>query len=176
MNAQEEWRAIRDRHGADSKYDVSTLGRVRSQNTGFEGRILKGGEGPASNNTAIRRVWLNDVYKGASTPVRVDQVVARTFLGQPKDDVYTVVHKNGCVWDDRVENLTWLCDTDRATPTPLPQSTPTIEQLRSRETAARKALQRATEELVAALRDVARAEAAEAVQRGVEEIARHGLG
>jgi hypothetical protein len=172
----EEWQPVRDRYGQNAKYDVSTLGRVRSQHPGFEGRILKNGEGPDSRSTDIRRVWILDVYKGPSTPVRVDQLVARTFLGEPKDGAYRVIHKNGCKWDDRAENLEWAGAVDRAAPSePVRAAPPSVQQARSREKAAKERLQQALEEFGDAVEARVRAEALEEAQTGVQGAA-DGLG
>jgi hypothetical protein len=165
----EEWRPIRNRHGEETKYDVSSLGRIRTNQPGFQGNILKNGEGPDNPGTTIRRVWVTDVLKTANAPARVDVLVARAFLGEPSDGTYTVVHKNGCVWDDRADNLAWRIDLNPSTlPSTPPRTTPSIEQAKSKEKVARKAIQDGLDALAAALRELGHAEAREAAQKGVQ--------
>jgi hypothetical protein len=170
---QEEWRPVINRYGNPSNYAVSSLGRVMSKQPSFEGKILKNGEGPDSPSKLIRRVWVTDVIKGPNAPMRVDLIVALAFLGKPSDGVYRVVHKNGCIWDDRAENLAWAVDVPPSHLTPAPlQGTLSEEQAQDKVNVAKKGLQRAVELLEDALRELALAQArkeAQTTAQGPEE-------
>jgi hypothetical protein len=172
---EEEWRTVHNRFGNPSSYDVSSWGRVRSNHANFANRILKGGEGPQSNSTKIRRVWVTGVIKDNNAPMRVDLLVAKEFLDPPQNGVWKVAHKNGCAWDDRLENLGWT-EEHFSSLTPLTKPGDlTLEQAYSKEKAARNNLQQAVDALAGALRDVVRAEAREEAQKAAEG-AGHGVG
>lgn len=106
MKATEEWRQVVIDELFKLDYEVSSLGRVRSQTRKNPGKILKGGEGPESEVAKARTVWISNPETDYSMRPRVDQMVATAFLG-PKPSTHRLVHKNGCVWDDRAENLAY---------------------------------------------------------------------
>lgn len=104
METNEEWRQVKiDVFPTD--YEVSSLGRVRSHHKRSGGKLVKGGEGAANTKPEIRRVWLaNPDWDGGSIRPRVDKLVAEAFLGEMPPG-HRLVHRNGMVWDDRLENL-----------------------------------------------------------------------
>lgn len=171
---QEEWKQARDTYGARIGYEVSNLGRVRSRKTGREGRIMKGGEGWTSQIPRRRGVWLMNSFDDNSRRQWVDEMVAEAFLGR-RPERGRVVHLNGVVWDDRVENLAYR----EATPA-LTTAEPVIDDLVKARAAkdvalvelrkAREALQRAEEDTIRAVEVWAALEARGESQTGVQSV------
>jgi len=162
----EEWRKIIDRFNEESRYEVSTLGRVRSQNYGFEGKIIKGGEGPDNPSGDRRTVWLSDLHHGQSRLYRVDMLVADTFLGNKPAPDSKPVHLNGYRWDDRAENLAWEAPLEH-TPTPTHRGM-SLRQAVTREKDAWKAAHKALEDAADATRLRASVQAGIEAQEGVQ--------
>lgn len=174
----EQWRTITDppEHEDQLPYEVSNYGRVRSLNKGFEGKILKGGEGPANTDPGIRKVWLTNPWHSSNIRARVDKLVAVAFLGQQPPGT-RLIHKNACVWDDRASNLLWeSTELTSSIHTPLPtHGQPTVEHLTRLEGAAwlkvenlRIALGQATSEALKASKARVYAEALGEAQTGVQ--------
>lgn len=166
----EEWRQVVDDFGARLEYDVSSLGRVRSQKPGREGRIMSGGEGPEGTKAKTRLVWIMDSFHDTARPYRVDKMVAKAFLG-PAGTKERVIHKNGMAWDDRLENLEYGTPTvsDASIP-PALRGTLTTEQAQAKVKAAKKELRDAVERLESAVTELEVAMAAEAAQTGVQSL------
>lgn len=94
---QEVWRWV---VGAEGRYQVSSLGRIRSLVT--RGKTIKAftyTKGYA--NVGMAR------SPGRQTRERVHRLVARAFLG-PEPAGMSVNHKNGNKSDNRVENLEYM--------------------------------------------------------------------
>lgn len=171
MDTQEEWKQVVDPYGVLSEYAVSTWGRVKSLKKGREGRIMTGGEGPASRSPERRAVWLMDSFADNSRKRWVDELVALAFIGDRPMGV-RLVHVNGCVWDDRVENLKWATEEDLHTVAFAPFHTPTghktITELREDAEAAWKVVQTAQEAAIRASMSLAYAEGMEAARKDGE--------
>lgn len=171
-NEAEEWKPVLDhRDGEPTGYEVSSLGRVRSVHKGFEGRILKGGEGPGNPSTAYRTVWVSDAYRTGSRRPRVDALVARAFLGE-KPEGAVLRHLNGQEWDDRADNLAWEDTTLTSEQVAgfVKPNTPSVEQAKAIEKMAWEAVQAATRSAVEATRVRAELEALEMAQRAVQRL------
>lgn len=103
----EEWRQIKGFPG----YEISNLGRCRS----YRGR---GGAKGSSSKERLNPTLLTDslhkqgyrkfeLYRdGKKKALFVHRLVALAFIPNP-DDKPEVNHKNGIVWDCRVDNLEW---------------------------------------------------------------------
>jgi hypothetical protein len=148
---QEEWRWIIDRYGQQSMYQVSSLGRVRTQHTGRAGKILSGGEGPDSQSPKRRKVWLKDVLHPQSRPHSVEKLVAVMFHGRPKPG-QKVIWLNGHQWDNRADNIRWGSAHEEVVQ-PVNGEGFTIEQLQAH-------VMRAREDVLKAHRELAKAEVA----------------
>ncbi|MGP5931510.1 NUMOD4 domain-containing protein [Corynebacterium glyciniphilum] len=106
--AEEEWRDI---PGYESKYQVSTFGRVRSLDRYVnrkdgsrhfhKGGVLRHGTQPANG-------YLYVTLYGEGKPwcVRVHQLVLRTFVRAPRPGEETR-HLDGDPTNNRLENLAW---------------------------------------------------------------------
>ncbi|ATN94040.1 HNH endonuclease [Mycobacterium phage Kumao] len=117
--------------GLQERYEVSPEGVVRTlpyvveisqirngvmvkQHRKYSGRICpqRLSRGGKYYNHVIVSVQREGGYK---TEMRVDNIVARTFLGLPYDpedqrDVqrWKLIHKDGDIWNNRVDNLEWV--------------------------------------------------------------------
>lgn len=171
MENEERWTQVIDPFGARTDYEVSTLGRVRSLKRGREGRIMRGGEGPNGTTTTARTVWLMDSYYNVAKPRRVDQVVARAFLGEAPQGT-RVIHKNGFIWDDRLENLEYgtTAAFEPAPPPPIQEGL-SVAQARKKQEAAQEAVRKAMEILVEVSMELAAVMERDKAQKGS-----HGLG
>lgn len=105
-DVSEEWRQI----GA-SRYDVSSLGRVRRRFArGYDGRwahVLT----PHVIWTGYHRVKLSGGARGDARDVYVHVLVAEAFIG-PKPEGMQVNHRNGNKADNRAENLEYLTPSE----------------------------------------------------------------
>lgn len=160
LESTEEWRWIIDRYGEQSGYQVSSMGRVRTRHTRCDGLILKGGEGPDSQDPKKRKVWLTDVLHPQSRPHSVEKLVAATFHERPRPGA-KIQWINGCVWDNRAENVRWVY-TDKEWE-PVASDGYTVDQLRTRlktaETAVRDALKEMWDAQIALTKGLAQIEA-----------------
>jgi hypothetical protein len=104
---KEEWRDIA---GYEGKYQVSTLGHVRSLTRVVShrngscpkyGRLLK--QTPNTKGYLLVGPTVNRIQR--TRPVH--RLVAETFIPRP-EGAYEVNHKNGVKTDNRVENLEWV--------------------------------------------------------------------
>lgn len=99
MEEVEEWRGV-----LDGYYEVSNLGRVRRAKAGPStrvGRII---------NPIVSQYGYSEFsasYNGSRRMVRVHQLVALAFLGDPPSADATPNHKNGIKTDNCVGNLEW---------------------------------------------------------------------
>ena len=106
-SVNEEWRTI----DAYPNYAVSNLGRVKRTLTctgkpvcsadTIEGRVLS----PYIGWRGARMVNLSD--KGRHHSLRIARLVATAFLPNP-DRRQVVLHKDGDILNDRLENLQWV--------------------------------------------------------------------
>lgn len=168
--SREEWRRIVDRYGEESGYEVSSLGRVRSQHLGWEGKILSGGEGPDSQDPKRRKVWLKDVLHPQSRPHSVEKLVARMFHGVPEPGA-KIQWINGHVWDNRAENVRWVSPAEaREAEERMPVNSAgfTVMQLRARVRTAEEAVRKAHRELAEAQVALIRGEAEIEAQKGAQ--------
>lgn len=95
----EEWRSI-ELEGIETKYEISSYGRVRNGETG---KILK----TSVDKCGYERVRLSFGRKHKVSK-SVHRLVAEAFIYNPQPDVFNEVnHKNGDKLDNRVENLEW---------------------------------------------------------------------
>lgn len=170
----EAWRTIVDPDGEKTGYEVSSLGRVRSLHPGHVGKIVKGGEGPASRTLTRRSVWLARPHSNKRWRPSIDTLVAAAFLGE-EPDMARLVHKNGCVWDDRADNLAWESHADVSsvlTPLVTPQEGDAQAAKLAKDKAwvdvrmAQDALQRATERAIRATETWAHLDALSKAQNG----------
>lgn len=97
----EQWRDI---DGYDGAYQVSDLGRVRSNKSG-EWRVLK----PSKNTKGYLQValWKDGEKKGKG--FRVHRLVAQAFIPNYDSSKTLINHINEVKTDNRVSNLEW-CD------------------------------------------------------------------
>jgi hypothetical protein len=96
---QEEWKPI---EGFRGKYEVSNIGRVKSNNYHREKRekILK----PYTDTGGYYMV--NLCFKGVRYPSRVHRLVANTFIPNPENKPY-IDHVDTNRTNNRIENLKW---------------------------------------------------------------------
>jgi hypothetical protein len=95
MQANEIWKAI---PGCEGRYEVSSLGRVRS--------LLKGGRILRAAQNARGYLMVAPVVDGANKVMRVHQVVLAAFVG-PRPPGMVACHNNGIASDNAVANLRW---------------------------------------------------------------------
>lgn len=102
----EVWKPI---SGFENRYEVSSMGRVRSLSFNQTGRtlILKAG----SNECGYLSVGLYDGDGRRQQRMYVHRLVAQAFIPNP-DDLPHVNHRNEDPSDNRVENLEWLSAED----------------------------------------------------------------
>lgn len=113
----EEWKSIKNFKG---RYEVSSLGRVRSSGYSYKTRNAHGEYLNHKPGVVLRpqkdkgylKVCLYD--NGKPLQKRVHRLVAEAFLGT--DSVRKQVnHKNGNKHDNRVENLEWCTPAENVT-------------------------------------------------------------
>ena len=106
----EEWRSVVDFEG---KYEVSSLGRVRSIFTGWHPRevpvILK--SKPVKNGRGYRMVVLSGGSRKKSIERVIHRLVAMAFHDNP-DNKPQVAHLNGKPDDNRACNLVWATQAE----------------------------------------------------------------
>ena len=97
---QEIWKSI---EGYEGKYEISSLGRVRSLfDKNGKKRILILKPRISKNGYLYLNLWQNS--KGRAK--KIHRMVAETFIPNPENKE-TVNHKNCVKTDNRVENLEW---------------------------------------------------------------------
>ena len=112
-NMNETWKDI---PGYEGIYQASTFGRIRTPEgktthsslhgtKHWKSRILKGrGNRPEGARVSL---WKDKKAKD----FLVARLVALTFLGEPPED-FTVNHKDGNRFNNRIDNLEWLSRAD----------------------------------------------------------------
>ena len=97
--AVEEWRPVK---GFETLYEVSNTGRIRTLDPKRHLYVL---DQQVSRGEKIIKLWRRDIYKRQLLSVAI--IVANAFLPKPENGEYVLVHINGDVQDNTVENLTW---------------------------------------------------------------------
>lgn len=92
---KEEWRPVA---GFEGRYSVSNLGRVRSEQGQYKGRILA--RGPHPGGYAVMHLYKD----GKRTARTLHSLVAAAFIG-PRPDGQEVRHKDGVQQNCRYDNL-----------------------------------------------------------------------
>ena len=101
----EEWRDVIDKDiDYDCKYQVSSLGRVRSFKAG-KVKILK----PIFDDKGYSYVGIHK--NGKQRKVHVHALAAKAFIPNPESKPF-VNHINGIKSDNRVENLEWVTPSE----------------------------------------------------------------
>ena len=101
----EKWKTVNFHKGKDSKYAVSSLGRlVRYKNKVADGTLVKGSvqEGYP--------IWKYSWFKKAvrlNSSILFHHMVAAAFLPKPKAKQEFIIHLNFKKADNRVSNLKW---------------------------------------------------------------------
>lgn len=99
---QEEWRPV---PGAEGRYEVSSLGELRSFCRGARQKLLK----QRFDRDGYMRV--NVIHNGKHTTLRIHRVVAHAFHG-PCPDGHVPDHINRVRHDNRPENLRYIAISD----------------------------------------------------------------
>nr|QBK86085.1 MAG: HNH endonuclease [Marseillevirus LCMAC101] len=100
MTANEEWKNFPMIHGMSfSKYEASSLGRIRNKKTGY---IFSSKPDSAGY---VRSDFVDDEGKRKSLGVHI--IVARAFIGEPTSDDFTPDHINRDRADNQAFNLRW---------------------------------------------------------------------
>lgn len=166
----EEWKQVRDSYGAKIDYAVSNLGRVKSLKTGREGRIMTGGGGWTDQTPARRAVWLMNSFDTNSRKHWVDELVAAAFVGERPEGA-RLDHINGCIWDDRAQNLKWATEDELPAtifePIHTPEGHKTLAELRVAAQAAWNAVLVAQEAAIRASKALAYAEGLDEARKAV---------
>lgn len=104
----EEWKPI---EGFGNYYEVSNLGRIRSKDREFNGKLFLGKlkklteTSKRNNNQGYLCTRIKDI-DGKSKCLYVHILVAKTFLPNPYNKI-TVNHKDGNKHNNCVNNLEW---------------------------------------------------------------------
>ena len=98
---KEEWREIK---GFDGKYLVSNLGRVKSNPSRQEGRILK----PGTQSKGYQTVHLYlPVTPKKGVSITVHRIVLETFGPKPTAEQTEINHKDMDKTNNCIDNLEW---------------------------------------------------------------------
>lgn len=99
---QEVWVPVA---GYEGRYEVSSLGRVRSLNYNkTKGLVIVLSPGSDRGGYLFYGLCL----KGKVKPHKGHRLVAEAFIAKPEKDNLCVNHKDGNVKNNRVENLEWM--------------------------------------------------------------------
>lgn len=96
---EEIWKPVK---GYEGKYEVSSIGRVRSLNYNNSGEVH------LLAFTGIRYCQVGLTKDGKQRSFYVHRLVAEAYLPEPKEGETQVNHKNGDKRDNRISNLEWV--------------------------------------------------------------------
>lgn len=109
----EQWKAI---PGLEGRYEVSDAGRVRSldhfvvQGSRWGAPMRRLNKGREISLTRDRNGYLRTTVRGLPSTA-VHRLVALAFLPNPENKPQ-VNHLNGCVSDNRAQNLEWVTNSE----------------------------------------------------------------